>query len=390
MVAQEAAFLGLFFLGVVTVVYSVEVFIDAVARSAVSLGVSGFFLAVVLAGVDLENGVLGVTAAAVSLPDLALGTVFGEALFVLAVAVGIAGLLVPFRMDVPTVYIALLVLAPLPAFVFSLGGTIDRIDGVALTLLFVPLLVGIYWYERRSETTYLLADELEGVITYTDEPNDRTPPTESTDGETPVEYDGSGDEADGHSPVPQDTTDDRPPVTADEQSEAGEAHDGRDFDLDEFILTPTLDERSGAFALGVAVVATVGLTAGSLLTVLSAEAIFVAFGISELAFGATVLSFVASIEELALTVEPVRRGRPELAVGNIVGSTVFYVTANAGLIAALHSVETTGAVMTVHWPVFLVCLFIVTSMLARGRVTRLGGAVLLVIYGGYWALNYTL
>jgi len=109
--SSTVALVGLFLVGVVLVIWCVEIFIEAVAQSAVSLGVSGFFLAVVLAGVDLENAVLRITAAFVDLPGLALGTVFGESLFVLAVAVGLAGILVPFRMDVPRAYLVMLVLS---------------------------------------------------------------------------------------------------------------------------------------------------------------------------------------------------------------------------------------------------------------------------------------
>ncbi|MFC7214221.1 sodium:calcium antiporter [Saliphagus sp. GCM10025334] len=353
---------ALFLVGVATVIYSVEVFIEAVAQSAISLGVSGFFLAVILAGVDLENGILGVTAAFVDLPALALGTVFGEALFVLAVAVGIAGLLVPFRMNVPVVYLALLVLVPLPAFAMSASGTIDWRGGALLTALFVPLLGGIYWRESRSETRYLLAEEV---------------------GEA-IELEGTGMVE--RSSVEGSTNGGRIGGSADSTTDQWDLDLDLDLDLDEFV--PALAHRSGPFNLGVAMLAVGGLTAGSLLTVFSAEGIFVAFGISELAFGATVLSFIASIEELALTVEPVRRNRPELAVGNVVGSTVFYVTANVGLIAMLRPVHTTGAVMTVHWPMFAACLFVVVIMLARGRVTRSGGATLLVLYIAYWIANY--
>jgi cation:H+ antiporter len=142
--------------------------------------------------------------------------------------------------------------------------------------------------------------------------------------------------------------------------------------------------------LAVAIFAIVGLTVGSLVTVFSAERLLAAYGISELAVGATVLSFIASIEELALTVEPVRQDRPELALGNIVGSTVFYMTANVGLIAVFHPIETGGAVMTVHWPFFAVTLVVVAVMLVRGYVSRLGGAVLFALYLGYWGANYLL
>ncbi|MFC7007483.1 sodium:calcium antiporter [Halalkalicoccus salilacus] len=98
-----------------------------------------------------------------------------------------------------------------------------------------------------------------------------------------------------------------------------------------------------------------------------------AFGLSGLAFGATVMSFIASLEELFLTVEPVRQGRPEIAVGNVVGSTLFYVTANVGLIALIGPVDMGGAVLTVQWPFFALALVLVVAMFYRGRVGRLEG-----------------
>lgn len=351
-------FAGLFLLGVILVIWCVEVFIEALAQSAVSLGISGFFLAVILAGVDVENAVLGITAAFVELPDLALGTVFGESLFVLAIAVGIAGLFVPFRMDVPRGYLLMLLLVPLPALGLSLTGTIGRVEGAALLLLFVPLVAAIFWQEQRTETTYLLAEEVGEAV--------------GLEVENESEPDG-GTSASKYARESDDALGDRWELDV-------------DLDLDEFV--PELSHRSGLFNIGVAVLATVGMTVGSMLTVVSAEALFVAFGISGLAFGATVLSFIASIEELALTVEPVRQDRPHLAVGNVVGSTVFYTTANVGLIAILHPVTTTGAVLTVHWPFFFACLVVVTAMLARGRVTRAGGGLLVALYVAYWVANY--
>jgi cation:H+ antiporter len=348
---SAVAFAVLFLLGVLLVIWCVEVFVEAVAQSAVSLGISGFFLAVVLAGVDLENAVLGVTAAVVDLPGLALGTVFGEALFVLAVAVGIAAIFVPFRAHVPRAYLVLLLLVPVPAFAASLGGRIGATDGAVLVALFLPLLAFIFRRERSSETKYLVAEEVEEVVEFEDPGADVVPDGDSQS----AAEDGIGLDV--------------------------------DLDLDEFV--PNLERRSGLFNLGVAVLATVGMTAGSTITVVSAERLFVALGISGLAFGATVLSFIASIEELALTVEPARQGRSHIAVGNVVGSTVFYLTANVGIIALLHPISTAGTVMTVHWPFLVGCLLVVTAMLARGRVTRGGGLLLVALYAAYWATIYT-
>lgn len=358
-------FVALFLVGVILVIWCVEIFIEAVAQSAVSLGISGFFLAVILAGVDLENAVLGITAAFVALPDLALGTVFGESLFVLAVAVGIAGIFVPFEMDVPRSYLWLLLLVPIPVFAMSLGGTIGLQHGAILVAAFVPLLAYIFWRESRSETIYLLSEEVQGTLD-----------VDLEEGDPGGVRAANGDGVNGST------------VGEASEDESGGSAFELDLDLDADEFVPELEHRSGPFTLGVAILATAGLTIGSLITVVSAERIFVAFGISGLAFGATVLSFIASIEELALTVEPARQGRPHLAVGNVVGSTVFYMTANVGLIALLHPIDTGGAVMTVHWPFFAACLLVVTAMLARSRVTRLGGAVLVGLYVAYWIVNY--
>lgn len=319
---------ALFLAGIALVVWSVEHFVEAVARSAVSLGVSGFFLAVVLAGVDVENGILGITAAYSDLPALALGTVFGEAVFVLTVAVGLAGVLVPFETRVPRSYLLIALCVPIPMAALSLTGTLTWLDGALLTLSFLPLLFLVYALERGTSTRYMVAEEVEEVIGFEEEP---------TEGSAP----------------------------SDEE-----------------------EPRSGWYHLGVAVAATAGMTIGSALAVTGAEGVLSAFGLSGLAFGATVMSFIASLEELFLTVEPARQGRPEIAVGNVVGSTLFYVTANAGLIALVSPVDTGGAVLTVQWPFFALALVLVVAMFYRGRVGRLSGAALLVLYVGYWIANY--
>jgi cation:H+ antiporter len=90
-----------FLVGVALVIESVEVFVESVAEAALTLGVSGFFITVLLAGTDVENAILGLAAITGDLPGVALGTVFGEALFILGVAVGIAGVLIPFEVSVP-------------------------------------------------------------------------------------------------------------------------------------------------------------------------------------------------------------------------------------------------------------------------------------------------
>ncbi len=344
-----------FLVGVVLVVESVETFVEAIAEGAVALGISGFFLTVLLAGTDLENAVLGLAAVADGLPALALGTVFGEALFILGAAVGIAGVLTPFETRVPRSYLLLFLGTPALFFLLALDGTLDRFDGVVLTFAYLPLLVVVYLLESRSTTRYLASEELaEGV-----------------------EDDERGTEGEG-----------------DGRDEEGELDLDLDLDLDIDIESDRLDalreRHEGRYRIGVALLAAVGMTVGSELAVMGARDLLSALGVAGLAFGATVVSFVASLEELALTLEPVRQGRPHLGVGNVIGSSLFFVTANAGVLALVRPIDTGGAVFTVHWPFFLLALVLVAGVFVRGRVGRASGVLLLATYAAYWGANYLL
>ncbi|MCL7418689.1 MAG: sodium:calcium antiporter, partial [Halalkalicoccus sp.] len=289
------------------------------------------FLTVVLAGTDLENAILGLAAVADGLPDLALGTVFGEALFVLGAAVGLAGVLTPFETTVPRSYLLLVLLAPSLLFALAFDGTLSRVDGAILTAAFLPLLGVVYALERNRGTRYLSAEEVEEAL-----------------------EEGSGTDDDG----PGDDS---------------------------------LRERyEGWYQLGVALVATVGMTVGSELAVTGARGLLSVLGVTGLVFGATVMSFVASLEELFLTVEPARQGRPHLGVGNVVGSVLFFVTANVGVLALVGPIDTSGTVLTVHWPFFLLALVSVAAVFVRGRVGRPEGFALLGLYVAYWGANYLL
>jgi len=344
----ELVSIALFLVGVVVVVVSVETFIEAVAEGALALGVSGFFLTVVLAGTDLENVILGVAAAYDQLPDLALGTVFGEALFILGAAVGIAGVLVPFETDVPRNYLGLTLLAPFLFFGLALDGTLSRFDGAVLTATFIPYLAIIYALERYTDTRYLSAEEVEIM---------------EEEREAPVEE-------------------------GDEEAEWFDLDLDLDLDVDELVEDHVPEKYEGPAFLGIALVAAVGMTVGSELAVEGAKGLLALLGVTGLAFGATVMSFIASLEELFLTVEPVRQGRPHIGVGNVVGSMLFFVSANAGLIALVRPLNTAGSVVTVHWPFFFGTLLVVAAAFYRGKVGRPTGVILLTAYAAYWVANY--
>ena len=337
-----------FLVGIVVVIYSVEEFVEHVAEAAVGLGVSTFLLTVVLAGTDLENAILGGAAVLGRLPDVGFGTVFGEALFILCAAVGLAGVLVPFEIETPSRYLGLVLVSPLPLLAFIADSDLTRIEGVALVLLFIPLLWLIYRWEQAQDTRYLEPEDDFG------EDSAET----TVEGETSAEGDRDGD------------------------GESAMMGDGGTASSD------SVGTRETAKRVGIVLATILGMTVGSELAVEGARGLLVFSGIAGLAFGATVMSAIASLEELFLTIEPVREGRPEVASGNIVGSMLFFVTANAGVLAVIQPLTINPAVFTVQLPFFLSALVLVLVFLYRGRVTRLEGLVLLTVYIGYWGANY--
>lgn len=312
-----------FLVGIALVLGSTEKFIEYVSESAARLGVSAFLLTAVFAGADWENAVLSLAAVGGNLPGMALGTVVGAAIFVLAVTVGIAGVLTPFETTIPTRYLAVTLVSPLPLLVLTRDGTLSTIDGLPLIGAYVPLVWILYRWETGEDAHYLEAEEVE-----------------------------EGQEAVGSNPGTNST-------------------------------------RRTLVTVGVMLAALVGIVVGSEVTVTGARGILAAFGLNELAFGATILSLVASLEEVFLTVEPVRRNRPQIAVGNVVGSSMFFVTVNAGVVALVRPITIGPAVFAIHWPFLLGSLVLVSAFLYRGAVTRLEGVALLAVYAAYWGVIYS-
>ncbi|WP_276300653.1 hypothetical protein [Halorussus lipolyticus] len=152
-----------FLVGIAVVVWSVEVFVEHVAEAAVDLGVSTFLLTVALAGIDLENAVLGIAAAAGDLPDVALGTVFGEALFILGAAVGLAGVVVPFEESTPREYLALTAMSPALLAVLGADERLSRPDRAMLVVAFVSLLWAVYRLESQQATRFLESEEADEI-----------------------------------------------------------------------------------------------------------------------------------------------------------------------------------------------------------------------------------
>ncbi len=106
-------------------------------------------------------------------------------------------------------------------------------------------------------------------------------------------------------------------------------------------------------------------------------------GISPLVVGLTVVAFATSAPELAVTLEAVGNGSPELAIGNVVGSNIANILLVLGGAALIAPLMVRSRVVKQDIPVmigFSVLLFVFAYDLT---ITRTEAAILLALLGVY-------
>lgn len=127
------------------------------------------------------------------------------------------------------------------------------------------------------------------------------------------------------------------------------------------------------------------LVAGGRIIVVSAIHIATSMGISELLIGGTVVAVGTSLPELATSVVAATRNEADIAVGNVIGSNIFNLTAVLGAAAAIEPLAIAPGVLgreflavvalsALVWPVAWTAL----------KVRRLEGLMLLALYAVFW------
>ncbi|MBF0587724.1 MAG: calcium/sodium antiporter [Magnetococcales bacterium] len=130
------------------------------------------------------------------------------------------------------------------------------------------------------------------------------------------------------------------------------------------------------------------LIISSRLLVWGAVDIAQSLGVSDLVIGLTIVAIGTSLPELAASVVAVRKGEHDLVLGNVIGSNLFNTAFVVGIAGAIHPVTVTAEVLSRDMLVMAaltVSLFIIGYGFrgGPGRVNRLEGGVLLMVYVGY-------
>jgi len=146
---------------------------------------------------------------------------------------------------------------------------------------------------------------------------------------------------------------------------------------------------SGWINLGVAVIAIGGIIIGAATVSDGTDQILSRYSIEGTVFGATVVTAVLTIEDLFLTVRPIRLGVPEIGIGNVIGSLIFSVTGKLGIVVlAGGSVAIGSSVLKWHLPALFVLTGVAAVFMWNGNLKRWHGFVLLALYVTYWVVSY--
>ena len=131
---------------------------------------------------------------------------------------------------------------------------------------------------------------------------------------------------------------------------------------------------------------------GARVLVPAASEIAQRLGVPDDVIAATMVAFGTSLPELMTAIAAVRKGHPEITVGNIVGADVLNVLFVIGAAAAAAPLAIPANFYFFHFPAMLIILFSFRIFISMNDSTfhRWQGVWLLGVYGTYVVLQYTL
>ena len=131
-----------------------------------------------------------------------------------------------------------------------------------------------------------------------------------------------------------------------------------------------------AVTLGLLVVGLALLAIGAEALVRGASRIAAAAGISPMAVGLTVVAYGTSTPELTVSLLAALEGRPEIAVGNVVGSNTFNVLFILGISAAIAPLAVKAEMLRREVPIMIGVSLALWGLARDGRIGAVEGAVL--------------
>lgn len=335
----------LLLLGLAAVTIGAELVVRHGAELAGRLGISPLVvgMTVVSLGSSLPELAIGLNAAQQGTPGLAVGNIVGTNLVNILLILGLAALLRPVAFELRTLRFDLpaMTAAAVLFFVLARDGTLSTTDGAVLTAYGIAYL-GVTVVLARSD-----ARRLRGA-------SSATPARELVPGAPPL-------------PTPGTPLDDSPAPAAE----------------------PTSPLTLG-LGLGLGLVV---IVVGSEWLVTGATEVARSLGASDAVIGLTVVAVGTSAPELVTTlVSTFRGGDRSLALGNLLGSSVFNIALILGptVLAAPGSVGVPDDVLALDLVLLTAtAVLCVPAFITRRRLSRAEGAAFVLTYVAYmvWLLS---
>lgn len=124
---------------------------------------------------------------------------------------------------------------------------------------------------------------------------------------------------------------------------------------------------------------------GSDVTVDAASALATEFGLSERFIGLTIVALGTSLPELVTSVTAARRGKADIAIGNIVGSNLFNILFVTGTTALITPVVFASNFVVDTVIAALAGILLLLCVVRKKQLTRPGGVLMLAGYAAYFA-----
>ncbi|WP_129116281.1 sodium:calcium antiporter [Halegenticoccus tardaugens] len=322
--------------GIALLTACTEKLIDYLARASFNMQISLFALAIVFTGFEFDDTILALVLSAGELEGAALGTALGTGLAITGITLAGAAIVRPFPVDLPIDYLIIFALAPLILVPFALLGTLTFIHGIILTAFFILAFAYFLLRERQRNVPVFRNTEFGQEL-------------------QEIRTDGGLARPNSLKEIPEDR------------------------------LLGNL-ANSGIVWFILSIIALAGIVFAAMLLEGGSEVVIEGFGIDQTVFGATFLTLILTFEDIMLTIEPVRRGFPEIGVGNVIGSVLFSVTGNVGVIMFLSEVTIAPSVLTFHLPAVIVVTAFAAYFLSEGYLKRWHGYLLGSLYVAYWLI----
>ncbi len=147
------------------------------------------------------------------------------------------------------------------------------------------------------------------------------------------------------------------------------------------------EEKSRALWLQIIllIVGAAGIILGADLTVDNASKIASALGMDDRLIGLTIVAFGTSLPELVTSVTAARKGKADIAIGNIVGSNIFNILFVVGTTALITPVAFKGSFMIDSVVAIAAGVMLWIGVLKDKELKRPVGIIMLLTYAIYFA-----